>query len=120
MALADPQTVTISTVAHPLARTGSGMDSSQYTSPEGDIVMSVSHAYNARTRRVVRLAHSKLVADAYNPTLNKTSTMSVYQVWDVPKLGYTIVEQKAVHDAFAALLAASSGAVVTQILGGVS
>jgi hypothetical protein len=39
-------------------------------------------------------------------------------VWDVPVNGYTVAEVKAAWDGFAAQLAASSGAMVTQILGG--
>jgi hypothetical protein len=44
--------------------------------------------------------------------------MSVYVVVDVPPQGYTITEQKYVVDALVAYLTASSGAKVTQLLGG--
>jgi hypothetical protein len=44
--------------------------------------------------------------------------MSVYVVVDVPIQGYTVVEQKQIVDALTAYLTASTGARVTQLLGG--
>jgi hypothetical protein len=44
--------------------------------------------------------------------------MSVYMVVDTPLNGVTAAEAKAVVDAFVAYMAASSGARVTQLLGG--
>jgi hypothetical protein len=44
--------------------------------------------------------------------------MSAYVVIDVPTTGYTIAEQKQIVDALTAYLTASSGAKVTQLLGG--
>jgi hypothetical protein len=38
-------------------------------------------------------------------------------VFDVPGTGYTIAEQKAIVDGFVAALSASSGALITKILG---
>jgi hypothetical protein len=46
--------------------------------------------------------------------------MSAYLVVDVPKQGYSIAEQKQIVDALTAYLTASSGARVTQLLGGES
>jgi hypothetical protein len=39
-------------------------------------------------------------------------------VFDVPLLGYTVTEQKQVVDGFIAQLNASSGALITKVLGG--
>jgi len=44
--------------------------------------------------------------------------MSCYVVVDVPVNGYTVTEEKALVDALAAYLTASTGAKVTQLLGG--
>jgi hypothetical protein len=44
--------------------------------------------------------------------------MSFYVVADTPVTGYTVAEQKQVVDALVAYLTASSGAKVTQLLGG--
>jgi hypothetical protein len=43
---------------------------------------------------------------------------TVYMVVDTPVTGYTVAQQKELVDAFAAYLAASSGANVTKLLGG--
>jgi hypothetical protein len=44
--------------------------------------------------------------------------MSVYMVVDHPVNGFTVVEQKYLVDALTAYLSASTGAKVTQLLGG--
>lgn len=44
--------------------------------------------------------------------------MGVTITVDVPVTGYTIVEQKQVVDGLIAYLSASSGAKITQLLGG--
>jgi len=44
--------------------------------------------------------------------------MSVYLVVDTPKVGYTVAEAKAIVDAFTAYCTASTGARITQLLGG--
>jgi len=44
--------------------------------------------------------------------------MTFYVVADVPKVGYTVAEQKAVIDGFVAQLNATSGALITKWLGG--
>jgi DNA-binding winged helix-turn-helix (wHTH) protein len=44
--------------------------------------------------------------------------MSVSVIVNVPKQGYSVTEQKQVVDALVAYLTASSGAKVTQLLGG--
>jgi hypothetical protein len=44
--------------------------------------------------------------------------MSAYLVVDVPPLGFSIAEQKQIVDALTGYLTASSGARVTQLLGG--
>jgi hypothetical protein len=44
--------------------------------------------------------------------------MSTYLVVDVPVTGFTIAETKQIIDGLTAYLTASSGARVTQLLGG--
>jgi hypothetical protein len=44
--------------------------------------------------------------------------MAAYLVVDVPIIGYTVTEQKQVVDGLTGYLTASSGARVTQLLGG--
>jgi len=44
--------------------------------------------------------------------------MSTYLVVDVPLVGYDVASEKLVTDGFIAYLSASSGAKMTQLLGG--
>jgi hypothetical protein len=68
----------------------------------------------------VRLDASKIAADPFVAGQNNQVSMSAYLVVDVPKQGYSIAEQKQIVDALTAYLTASSGARVTQLLGGES
>lgn len=120
MSYSDPQSVTVSGTAISLPRTGSGESSGSFTSPDGQTKLDVSHSYGKRNRRQIRLTQSKIVSDALIPTQNTLTSMSVYMVVDVPKNGYTVTEEKAVVDALVAYLTASTGARVTQLLGGES
>jgi hypothetical protein len=122
MAFADPQSVTINAVAQSLPRTSSGVESGVFTKDDATVKLSISHQYgkgnNARTRRQLRLDHQKYAPDPLVSAQNVLRSMSVYIVVDVPKQGYTVVEQKQIVDALTAYLTASSGAKVTQLLGG--
>jgi hypothetical protein len=44
--------------------------------------------------------------------------MGTYLVIEVPPVGYTVAEAKAVVDGFIATLTANTGSLVTQVLGG--
>lgn len=118
MAFADPQSVTINAVANSLARTSSGVNSGAFTKDDGTVKLTVSHAYNKRTRRVIRLDHSKIAADPLISAQNIKYSMSAYLVVDLPVTGYTVAEAKQVIDGLTAYLTASTGARVTQLLGG--
>lgn len=120
MSYADPQSVTINSVATSLPRTGSGESSGSFTSADGTIRLDVKHAYGKRNRREIRLSQTKTSADVLIPSQNVVSSMSCYMVVDVPKNGFTVAEEKYIVDALVAYLAASSGAKVTQLLGGES
>lgn len=118
MAFADPQSVTINAVAQSLARTSSGVNSGTFTKDDGNVKLTVSHTYAKRTRRVLRLDHSKIAADPLISAQNIKYSMSAYLVVDLPVTGYTVAEAKQVIDGLTAYLTASSGAKVTQLLGG--
>lgn len=118
MSFADPQSVTINGVATSLPRTSSGTNSGSFGSSDGLVTESVSHAYGKRVRRTIRLNQSKFTADPLVPSQNIRPSMSVYMVVDAPVLGFSVTEQKYLVDAFTAYLTASSGAKVTQLLGG--
>lgn len=118
MAFADPQSVTINAVAFSLPRTSSGTDSGKFTYTDGTVALGISNQYGTRTRRQIRLDHQKYAADPLISAQNVLRSMSIYMVVDVPRQGYTVTEQKQIVDALVAYLTASSGAKVTQLLGG--
>jgi len=118
MSFADPQSVTINAVAISLPRTSSGVNTGVFTSADGLTRESVSHSYGKRTRRTIRLDVSKIGADPLLPTVNTKFSASVYLVVDAPAAGYTNTELKQAADGFLAVLTASSGAKLTQLLGG--
>lgn len=121
MALADPQTVTISSVAIPLPRVSVDDSESEYLSSDGLVKLTVSHSYGKRTRRLIRIDHSKLAPDAFRPSENVKVGIGVYTVFDLPQSGgYTAAEVLAVYAGYKAMLAASSDALITKALGGES
>lgn len=118
MSFADPQSVTIGGVAVSLPRTASGSNSGGFTSADNQTALTVSSSFGKRTRRIVRLSQSKISADPLIANSNVKTSMSTYLVVDTPVNGYTVAEAKAVVDALVAYLTASTGARVTQLLGG--
>lgn len=118
MAFADPQSVTISGTAISMPRVSSGTNAGGFSAADGQTKLSVSHSYGKRTRRLIRLDNSKIAADPLLAGVNVRASMSAYLVIDLPSTGYSISEEKAVVDAFLAYLTASTGAKVTQVLGG--
>lgn len=80
--------------------------------------MTVSHAFGRRNRRTIRIDHSKIAADPLQPSVNGRYSMSTYIVCDTPLVGYSNAEIKQIVDGLTAYLTASTGARVTQLLGG--
>jgi len=118
MAFADPQSVTINAVANALPRTASGVNTGSFTKDDGNVALTVSHSYGKRTRRQLRLNVRKIAADPLISSSNILYSMGATLIVDTPVTGYSIAEQKQVVDALIAFLSASSGAKVTQLLGG--
>jgi hypothetical protein len=122
MALADPQSITISGSTIPLPRTFSSGDESAYTSSDGLVKLSVTHnlVKQGRARRLLRIDHSKVASDPFKPSENVKVNMANYVVFDVPPAGYTNTEILAVYTGFKTLFTATSDAVITKLLGGES
>lgn len=120
MAFADPQSVTINAVPNTLPRVSVKDNGSVYRKDDGNVEMSISHAYGKRNRRVLRIDSRKTAPDPLFPSQNTPYNMFCYVVVDVPKVGFTIAEQKQIVDALTAYLTASSGSAVTRLLGGES
>lgn len=118
MGFADPQSVTINAVAQSLPKTGIGANSVTYTKDDGNVKLSISHVYGKRTRRQARLDFQKIAPDPLVSAQNIIFKMSAWLVVDVPVTGFTVAEQKQIVDALTKYLTDSSGARVTQLLGG--
>lgn len=116
--LADP-TVTISGAAKTLNRTSMGTDSGAFATSDRAHQMTVAHSYGRRTRRVIKLKQSTLVANPLISGQNISQEASVHLVVDTPN-GYDTATAKAIADGFLAYLTASSGAVLTKLIGGES
>jgi hypothetical protein len=101
-----------------LPRTSSGNNVGVFTSNDGLVKETASHQYGKRNRHLFRIDHSKISPDPFVSAQNNKYSMSCYIVFDVPTLGYTVTEQKQVIDGFIAQLQASSGALITKVLGG--
>jgi hypothetical protein len=114
MAFADPQT--INSISAP--RVSSGVNTGSFQSSDGLTQLSVAHSYGKRIRRTIRYTDAKVAADPLISAQNIRYSASVYMVVDLPDGGYTVAQAKALVDALVAYLAASSGAKVTQLLGG--
>lgn len=120
MAFSDPQSITIAAATSSLPRVSSGNGTGDYQSADGLIHLNASNAYGRRTRRVIRLDHSKITPDPFISTQNSKVGMSVYTVFDIPVAGYTNAQVKEVYDGYKALISASSDALITKLLGGES
>lgn len=120
MSYADPQSVTINSVATSLPRNGASLDQGIFRSADGLVELKVTHTNGRRNRHEIRLSLTKTAADSLIPSQNVVLSMSTYLVVDVPKNGFSVAEQKYLVDALSGYLAASSGAKVTQLLGGES
>ncbi len=118
MAFADTQSVTISGSTIALPRTSSGENTSSYLSSDGNVKLTVSHSYGKRTRRLLRLDHRKVAADPLNAAQNLNYSMSFSIVADVPPVGYSPTDVKAIWDALLVQLAAASAADTVKFFGG--
>jgi hypothetical protein len=121
MAFADPQSVTINAVANSLARVPTSRDGQGTFQKDDNLVrLSISHSYDRSggANRMVKLEHFKIAADPLMAGVNAKKGVSVHMVVKTPDTGYTIAEQKQIVDALTGYLTATSGARVTQLLGG--
>lgn len=119
MAFADPQSVTINAVANTLPRVAISDNRGAFRKDDGTVALQVTSTSNGkRDRLAIRLDHKKVAPDALMPAANVPYSTSITFVVDRPTVGYSLTEQKQLTDALVAYLSASSGAKVTQLLGG--
>lgn len=124
MSMTDPTVVTISAVPITCPRISVGDDRSEYQSGDGLVTLTFSSLYDQgrgdRTKRMARVDVRKIAADPMKPVENVEVSMAFYIAYDLPPAGYTAVEAKAISDGFLTTLQASSGAMITKLLGGES
>ncbi len=118
--LADPQSVTINSVANSLPTVTRGVGTSVYKKADETVKLTVAHQYGKRTRRSVRLDFSKVAADPLISAQNIKYSMSVYLVVDIPITGFSITEQQYIVDALTGWLTTSSDVHTIAVLGGES
>lgn len=119
--LTDPQSITVNAVAQSLKRTSSGVNSGAFTTNDGTHKLVVSHSLGSNNQRMIRLDRVQTVANPLTTGEFFETTDSIWIVSRTPKVGVlTVVQQKQLVDGFLTYLAASSGAVITQLLGGES
>lgn len=117
MALADPQSVTISGTAVPLPRTGLGLQEGSFTDATGQTRLTVLHSSTRRTRHTVKLQKSVIVADPLVPSTNQNLSYSAHIVLDLPKNGVAVADVVALANA---LVAWATAANLTKVAGGES
>lgn len=114
MSFADPQTITIDTVAKTCARIKSDGFRSEYATADEEVKFTISHQESGnRTRRMVRVDQRVVAADPLT-SVNEYKSAGVYLVIDEPEYGFTAAE---VDDIVQALTAWLTTANVTKILG---
>lgn len=118
MAFADPQSITIASVAQSLPRTLPVVGGNTYTKDDGSVKLTISGRFlPERTRVNVRVDVNKIAADPLMSANNRIYQASVFLVLDKPVVGYTNAEIK---DVALALAGWCTSANLLKALGGES
>lgn len=113
---ADPQSVTINSVAVSLPAVSRNSNDSQYQTADGSTKLTVSHQYKPeRNRYTVRLDASKIAADPLSSANNRVYSQSVYIVMDKPVVGFTNAEVQQLVTALTGFLTSAN---TLKVLGG--
>lgn len=125
MALTDPISLTLNSVATSLPKTSVGENKSVYTKDDGLVKVTVQHQEvgkngSARTRRVIRLDTTDIAADPLMAGVNREVPFEAYLVIVDPRVGLTLAAKKDKVTSLLTYITASSGAVLTKVLGGES
>lgn len=114
MALADPQTVTVSGVAKTCARTGLALKEGTFMTSDGEFTMVVKHDSTKRNRHIVKVQRTLLVADPLFPSQNTSISYSAALNIDHPKNGAAAADVIALAKA---LVAWATDPNITKIVG---
>lgn len=113
MAFADPQTITVNTVAKTLNRIKSDGYRSEYASADEEYRMTISHQESkTRTRRMIRIDQRVVAADPLT-SVNEYKSLGIYLVVDEPEYGFS---DTAIDYVVQALTAWLTSANVTDVL----
>lgn len=86
---ADPQSVTVATVAKSMPRISTKDTSSIYSKDDETYKLTISHQKsNSRVRSMARIDRREVVADPLT-AVNDYETLSIYLVIDRPEVGFT-------------------------------
>lgn len=116
MAFADPQTITVATVAQTLALIGRDQSGSTFQKDDQAYKLSISHAKKTRTRHVMRIDFRKIAADPLVSANNVEYSGAVTLTLDVPNVGYSTTEQKDIVLALADYLKSSSNQPIIKLV----
>lgn len=89
---ADPQSVTVATVAKSLPRVGTSLNSSKYQGADREYTFGITQTTGRRDNTRVRLDRSKIITDPLASDRNVPISMSTYLVVDTPVTGFTATE----------------------------
>lgn len=111
---ADPQTITVNTVAQTLPAVERNGTLSKYQKDDGTYSLSISHQIAKRGRFTVRIDATKVAPDPLSAANNQVYSASAYLVLDKPLVGYTNAE---VQQIASALTAWATSANLLRVLG---
>lgn len=95
MALADPQSVTIATVAKSMARVLVNGTAATYANADETWKLMISHSTSkGRTRSMVKLVQRKVVTNPLDSTEQDYDELILHFVLDRPQYGFSIQEAK--------------------------
>jgi hypothetical protein len=105
---ADPQTVTVATVAQVMPKISSKDTSSIYSKADGSFKVAISHTPSKdRTRSMARIDQRAVVADPLT-SVNDYETLSFYCVIDRPNYGFSNTQIKDLVAGFQSWLTAGN------------
>lgn len=114
MALADPQSVTVSGSAKTLPRTGQALKEGTFQTADGEFTMTVKHDSTKRNRHIVKVQRTAMVSDPLFPSQNTSISYSAALNIDHPKNGAAAADVIALANA---LVAWATSANITKIVG---
>lgn len=117
MALADPQSVTITGATVSLPRTGMGASEGSFRSSDAISTMLVRHSAGKRVRHNIVLRQDKTVADPFVPSQNRPVSFQASLTIDTPLTGVSAVDALALANA---LVAWATSAQLARVIGGES